>query len=117
MNIGKRSGTQRAMIGTDLRGIPTILATDGGWIKSYCEEIGVYADEVGLVGKHDCQEPGLYLWEGYGEIVNYGAWDEPCEPSVEYTGSIRKVRPDEIETLYAMVPPPQEEDNSNDMGS
>ena len=103
--IGKRSGTERALIGTDQRGAPVILATDGAWVGRDCEEVSTNAEDVGLVDVGDCREPGLYLWEGYGEVVNDGACDGPLEPTVKYTGTLRPVRPGEVAGLYAMAPP------------
>lgn len=106
--IGKRSGPQRALIGTDQRGIPIVLATDGDWIGFDCENITTGAEDIGLVDHKDCPEPGLYLWEGYGQVENGGSWD--CvEPETVYHGTVRKVRPEEVAALYAMTPPPEPE--------
>jgi hypothetical protein len=105
----QRSKTERALIGLDQQGVPIILATDGPWIASDCENIATGAEDVGLVDAGDFPHPGLYLWEGYGHLVNGGAWDGPVEPEVEYVGTLRMVMPEEVAELYKMKPPEEEE--------
>lgn len=105
----KRSGTERALIGVDQRGVPVVLATDGAWVASDCENITTGAEDIGLADAGDFPAPGLYLWEGYGRLENGGPWDGPLEPEVVYYGDVRPVAPEEVDELYKMRPPEGEE--------
>ncbi len=107
---------ERALIGIDLRGVPTILATDGTWISELVSEISVSAEEIGLCGQgkdgkpdeHDfTQGPGLYLFTGIA-ITTYD-WESGKPDGSDWHGEIRPVRPEEIAELYAMKPPPMKE--------
>jgi len=106
MNIGKKSGVERALIGTNVYGRLIVLATDGPWISNDCESVSCEAGEIGLVASEARAERGLYLWEGRGKVTLSGGapWDGQ-EETVEYEGALRRVRPDEVEALYAMTPP------------
>lgn len=98
----KRDSIHRALIGTDQRGIPIVLATDSDWISFDCEVISTGVEDIGLGGPEDFPEPGLYLFEGRAENVIGGTWDGPPEPETVYTGTIRKVGPEEVAELYRM---------------
>lgn len=105
MSDARMSPIQRALIGTDQRGIPIILATDGAWIAAECDNVSTGAEDYGLVDGKDCHEPGLYLWEGRGQVISQGApWDCP-ELETVYEGTLRKVLPEEVAALYTMKPP------------
>lgn len=97
---------ERALIGTDQRGVPIVLATDGESIGFDCEEISTSAEDVGLAVVNDVSQPGLYLWEGTAKIVDPGgSWMGPSEPYTQYKGTLRPVLPEEVASLYAMTPP------------
>jgi hypothetical protein len=96
---------ERALIGTDATGGPIILATDGATVAFDCEEVSTNAEDIGLGRSKDFTEAGLYLWEGTAKMESGGAPWEPGEPEVVYTGTIRKVAPEEVAELYAMEPP------------
>jgi len=108
--IQRKSGIERALIAVDAQGIPVILATDGAWITNDMDELGTDAQQVGLVVSKEIGIPDLYLWEGTAEMVNVGAPLDPVEMSVEYTGTLRRVQPEEVATLYAMTPPEPDEE-------
>ncbi len=104
MSYSKKSNVERALIGTDFYGVPTILATDGEWISLDCEMLSCGAEDIGLVDYSECKEPGLYLWEGHGEQVSYHDGEGNYEPEIQYTGNVRKVLQDETIELYKMKP-------------
>jgi hypothetical protein len=101
----RHSKPQRALIAVDMAGNPVVLSTDGDWVAWDCANLSASADEIGLTGVEDLPERGLYLWEGTGQLVNHGAWDEPEELDTEYTGTLRRVAPEELAELYGMSPP------------
>jgi hypothetical protein len=102
--------TERALVGTDCRGSPIVLATDSGEIACSCEQVSSGAEDIGLVDDKDCPTPGLYLWEGTSRLeTNRGAPWEPAEPEVVFTGTLRPVRPEEVAALYALTPPEEPE--------
>jgi hypothetical protein len=108
----KQSQTERALIGTDARGSPIVLATDGPWIAADVENICSGAEDIGLVDARDLKEPGLYLWQGFGQI-GLVSWDSN-EVETEYIGMLRPVKPEEVAELYRMRPPEPPEEKSPD---
>jgi hypothetical protein len=101
---GNRSGTERALIGTDVTGVPVILATDGPWVKAAVEATSASAEECGVVGVRECGEPGLYLWTGTGQLETWGP--DFNEPEAVFDGEVRKLTAaDDLAALYAMTPP------------
>lgn len=98
-----QSGTERALIAVGLSGSAAVVATDGDWIGTDVDNISDSADDVGL--NYPSGRPGLYLWTGTGRLVDNSAPDMPYEPDVEYSGTFRPVRPDELPELLAMEPP------------
>ena len=96
----KRSKTERALIAPIINGSPVVLATDGEWIASDCNEVGTYAEDIGIASPKDCPEPGLYLWTGFGQMTHDGS-----KTNIDYHGELRRVRPDEVEELFRMQPP------------
>lgn len=101
----------KALITVDYYGTPVVLTTDCVNVAWSCENISHSAEDVGLVDQKDCQEPGLYLWEGTSAVENTGCWDGPPEPELVFHGSVRKVRPGEVEELFRLKPPPNPEDD------
>ncbi len=107
--------TERALIGTDTKGNPVVLATDGPTIGYDCAEVSTDANDIGLADRKDCLTPGLYLWEGTAAMEHVGDY-ESQEQQIVYTGTIRPVLPSEIAELYAMEPPdemPPEDDRES----
>lgn len=99
---------ERALLGTDLDGVVRILATHSVGIRNTVEGVGTDADECELIdASRECQEAGLYLWEGTSRL-ELESWDAPFPTEVVYDGSVRPVRPDEVGALYAMHPPEDE---------
>lgn len=96
---------ERALIGTNVCGVPIVLATDGGTVFFMCKEVSTGCEDIGLCDA--ALAPGLYLWEGEARTEVYGApWDTQ-EPELVFDGTIRPVRLEEVAELYAMLPPPE----------
>lgn len=93
----------RALIGTDITGVPIILATDDWWLAEEVSNISTSAEEVGLVSLRDCSKPGLYLFTGHSELTY--DWETGHPDGSDWVGEVRPVRPDEVAELYAMEPP------------
>lgn len=96
---------QRALIGVDQRGVPVVLATDGEGIACDCDNVCTGAEDIGLLDGRDLPKPGLYLWTGTSKIETHQYGIDVYEPEVVYTGTVRPVKPEEVEELYAMQPP------------
>ncbi len=92
----KTSKVERALIAVAMDGVAVIVATDGAWIAADVDNISSDPDEIGI---EPPSESGLYLWEGKGRQTS-----GTDEFEMEYTGTFRRVRPDELECLLKMTP-------------
>lgn len=103
--------TERALIAVDALERLVILATDGETIADQFEEVGNSAEDCGIADQSDCPDPGLYLFEGTLKWVRSpDTWMGPGEWDLDVNGTVRKVKPEEIEVLYLMTPPEPEEE-------
>jgi hypothetical protein len=99
----ERSQVERALLARGLHGSMIVIATNGPWLNSDIENgPGDCVEDLGLIGPKECQEPGLYLWEGTGKIYYSGP---DYEPDSSYTGTVRPVTMEELPALLAMEPP------------
>lgn len=106
MNLtNRRTGPVRVLIA---RGLHTavILAHDSRDVACDVENISDNAEEVLTARIPD--EPGIYLFEGDGEMVGYNS-PEGCEPpEMQWSGTCRPVMPHEFAGLIAMEPPDED---------
>jgi hypothetical protein len=104
-DINRPKVIERALLATDLGGSVIVLATDSAGIADTVDQVSTDADECGLIDASvECQEPGLYLWEGTSRL-EYENYEATTPTELVYEGTVRAVRPDEVAVLYAMSPP------------
>jgi hypothetical protein len=100
--VDKPTPVERALLARDVRGVTTVLATDGSYTDWICEEVTSAAGDVGLPEIPDDQPPGLYLaegrWKPYASGPDY-------HTEFDFDGTVRPVTPDEVPGLFAMEPP------------
>ncbi len=92
----------RALIGHDVRGALTVLATDSQQIAFDCDELSSCCEDIGLASINSCPERGLWLWEGTARVENVAGYFDPPEYGTVYDGTFRRVEPSEVAALYAM---------------
>ena len=107
-----KSKMERALIAVGLHGHMVLLATDGPWIANDADAISPNPEDIGIDPLPS--ERGIYLWEGVGEMVSYSIQDGCDPPEPAYSGTIRRVRPEELECLLKMEPPEDSNANNGD---
>lgn len=106
----KSSGPIRVLLATSMDcGETIVIATDSDWVGWDVENINSCADDLGIHPLPD--SPGIWLWEGKAELWSQQTIDHIDPPEPEYTGTVRRVVPEELPELLTMVPPEREVDD------
>lgn len=105
---------ERALITRDAHGVPFVIATDGAGFAFFMREVCTQVDD--FIDMDIPDGPGIYLFTGTIES-EAASYEYPDERDTVARGETRRVRPEEIEELLKMTPPPEPEEDDRETGA